>query len=149
MSNTQDTYTLARAFYKTENAAKHFESLLPSLDPRTKARKDFDGYVKKLRWVLNDVMTNLKPESREIFKAELHTWETLAFDSVESEMILMTLEQRLVFEQVAVAFRKGEMQLEEGPNYKAMYEQEKEQAEKWRGKYHRLKKAKAAADVSY
>lgn len=138
----KDTYTLARAFYKVENAAKHFDSILPSIDPRCTAYGQFKGYVAKLRWILNDVVVRLEPGTRDIFKAEIHTWETLAFDDAESEMVLLDQDKRAIVADMIKALRKGELVLEEGPNYKQLYEEMKEQNEKLRAKYERLKRSK-------
>jgi hypothetical protein len=111
-----DTYSLAKGFYNVSNAIKYFESVKdsPAVGPR--AKNALNGIIKRLNWCINDILTNLPRESADLMRAEVCTWETLSFESVQDEMILMSQQQRAQFEIVAKAFRAGDItvNMEEG-----------------------------------
>ncbi len=109
-----ETYSLAKGFLNIKNAAHHFDSILQNRGINSRSRNLLTGYKKRLDWILNDVATELTPSSAEALKAEVQNYETLAFDAIADEMLLMSKEQREQFETLAIAFRKGEVKIHEG-----------------------------------
>lgn len=102
-----EVYSLAKAFYNLANAKHHFESIALNNKVSDRSRRFFKDYVRRCKWMTDNMVTDLIPESAEIFKREVKTYETLAFESVQDAMILMTQEQRNQLEDAAQSILKG------------------------------------------
>jgi len=102
-----ETYSLAKAFYNLANAKHHFESIALNNKVSARSRRFFKDYVRRCEWMTDNMVTDLTPESAEIFKREVKTYETLAFESVQDAMVLMTQEQRNQLEEAAQQILKG------------------------------------------
>lgn len=103
-----DVFDIAKAFYDIENARKRLELVLDGKIALS-AKQKLSAYAKRLQWIITDMMTTLPKESAEIMRQQVCSWETISFESVFDEMILMSEQQRADFELFAQAYRKGEI----------------------------------------
>lgn len=110
-----EVYSLAKAFYHINNAAKHFESITANPMVTGNSRRRFKDYKRRLEWIISDVLTDLTAQSAEVMRKEVDTYETLAFDTVQDAMIGMTQDQRQMLEDVAQSILKGTFTVELNP----------------------------------
>jgi hypothetical protein len=103
----KSTYELAKGFYHVSNAIKYFESVKGEQHVSPKAKHVLNGLLNRLGWCLKDIMTNMSPASADLMREQVCTWETLAFDAVFDEMVLMSPEQRENCEVMVKAYREG------------------------------------------
>jgi hypothetical protein len=108
-----DTFSLAKGFYNVSNAIKYFESVKDSPAVGPKAKNALNGIIKRLEWCINDILTNLPRESADLMRSEVCNWETLAFESVFDEMVLMNQAQRANVEVMVKAYRLGDFEIQQ------------------------------------
>jgi hypothetical protein len=111
----KSTYDLAKGFYHVSNAIKYFESVKGEKSVSPKAKHVLGGLINRLEWCLRDIMTNMSPQSADLMREQVCTYETLAFDAVFDEMVLMNEAQRGNVEVMVKAYREGAFDIQVNP----------------------------------
>lgn len=112
VATKEQTYMLSKYFYFLKNAQHYLEAIANDDNTHSMSRRKFKDYASRIQWLFTDLYTRLDRESADMLKAETDTYETLVFDSVFQQMMLMSPQQREVFEECAIEFRKGLLKIE-------------------------------------
>jgi hypothetical protein len=107
----KNTFDLAKGFYHISNAIKYFESVKDERAVSPKAKHVLNGLINRLQWCLRDIMTNMTPKSADLMREQVCTYETLSFDAVFDEMVLMNEAQRANVEVMVKAYREGAFEI--------------------------------------
>ena len=67
-----------------------------------------NSWVKKIEFVENDVMASITPESREIFRKEIKSGDTLFFQAINEKYLMLTPQQRDTIEAIIDRVISGE-----------------------------------------
>lgn len=112
----EDTMLIAKSYTNITNALKMMEAVRDNRTIHHSSKNMLNNAINRLSWCLKDIMCTLTtPEAKDAFNAEIASWDSLAFEEVQSEMILMPVEQRLLVAPIVKAYRRGELQLIEEP----------------------------------
>jgi hypothetical protein len=115
MLPNKSTFEIAKSFYHISNAIKYLESVKDEKAVSPKARHVIGGLLNRLNWCVKDIMTNMSPASADLMREQVCSWETLAFDAVFDQMILMNEEQRSNCEVMVKAYREGAFEVVVNP----------------------------------
>jgi DNA-binding MarR family transcriptional regulator len=78
------------------------------LECKQGAKNHAMSWVNKLKFLEDDILSAITPESRERFRQEIKQGDTLFFDSMFELLIHLTPEQRETIEEVVKRVAKGE-----------------------------------------
>lgn len=98
-SITQGSYFLNIALQYFKNFEK---------DCKMGAKMKANSWVKKIEFVENDVMASITPESREIFRKEIKSGDTLFFQAINEKYLMLTPQQRDTIEAIIDRVISGE-----------------------------------------
>ena len=98
-SITQGSYFLNIALQYFKNFEK---------DCKMGAKLRAKSWVQKIEYVENDVMAAITPESREVFRQEIKSGDTLFFQAINEKYLMLTPQQRDTIEAIIDLVIKGE-----------------------------------------
>lgn len=98
------SYKLAKALHFNKCSREYFEML--RLDAKGETKLLFQNCIQRLDWVYHNIYDRLSENSREILRTEMQ--DSLAFDEIMNQLILLQPEQRSLIENIISALNKGE-----------------------------------------
>jgi hypothetical protein len=103
MSYEKDTFSLAKGLHHINIAKQYFEDV--KIGCTGDLKNTFNGYINKCDWILNNVFDKLGDDTRKVYKQELS--DSLSIDSINDLLMVLDNDQRLEFENMLEAVKKG------------------------------------------
>ena len=104
-----EVMTLAKGIYSLNKAKEYFSSVKSSPNVGFTAKGFLAMILDKIMWIINAMRLRMGDENRDVFNAEITKGDSIQFDAVFDEMILMSPEQRDIVERMVKGLRKGEV----------------------------------------
>lgn len=98
-----DIFSLAKALHHINIAKDYFEVV--KIEAHSSLKNMFNGYINKCNFILNDINSKLGDDTRLIFKEEMS--DSLSFDHIHNQLIMLSNEQRGYIEQIVDEMVKG------------------------------------------
>lgn len=111
--HSTQTFLLAKSYYNISNAIRYLTDIksAPKVSPYAKTL--VSAILIKLEWCIKTTMANLGPEAAASFRQELLSYDTVVFDSIFDQLVMLTQQQREEVEDIIIAYRKGELKISE------------------------------------
>ena len=105
----QSALDIAKALHYIVFSKAYFEYILQHPEVSPKSAQALRGYVGKLNWITNDVLTSMPSASADLLRAELQKRDVAGVDSILNMCICLEEPQRLELEQYIIDkyFKKG------------------------------------------
>jgi len=100
-----DIFSLAKALHHINIAKDYFEVV--KITAHSSLKNTFNGYINKCNFILGDINSKLGDNTRLIFKEEMS--DSLSFDHIHNQLIMLNNEQRGHVEEIVDALVKGKI----------------------------------------
>lgn len=102
-----DKQSLTKALFHVAIAKQYFESF--KVTCKQSGKQQAATWLNKINFLESDVYSSMTPESRDKFLKEIRGTDVLTYEEVFRLTLMMTQEERELFERLGTAITKGEI----------------------------------------